>query len=284
MTPPSRSAPLATLLQRVREQYRDTPGLTLTKPQATRLFGVAPSVCAANAQRARAGELSVAQRRGSVRARDHILTNEPTATACKWFSTGLESSGEQSSTPHGAKGQSVPFIRDISSRGVALIASRRWYESKGPRRILWPRRRVGRGRIGAGAVLEQPRRTRRRYRACGSRSSAAFEVTLKPVATSSRAPFSVAMTRRQPSGRRGVFVWDGTSHSRIAVGTTSSAAVSRHTTAMRSRCCRHHQRREIEQQRGTPLGSRFVGASESHVNGGVGEDARGAVPLAGRRR
>ena len=47
ITPPSRSAPLATLLQRVREQYRDTPGLTLTKPQATRLFGVAPSVCAA---------------------------------------------------------------------------------------------------------------------------------------------------------------------------------------------------------------------------------------------
>jgi hypothetical protein len=43
----SRSAPLATLLQRVREQYREMPGLKLTKPQATRLFGVAPSVCAA---------------------------------------------------------------------------------------------------------------------------------------------------------------------------------------------------------------------------------------------
>jgi hypothetical protein len=42
-----RSAPLATLLQRVREQYREMPGLKLTKPQATRLFGVAPSVCAA---------------------------------------------------------------------------------------------------------------------------------------------------------------------------------------------------------------------------------------------
>jgi len=43
------SAPLAGLLQRVREQYREMPGLTLTKPQAqaTRLFGVAPSVCAA---------------------------------------------------------------------------------------------------------------------------------------------------------------------------------------------------------------------------------------------
>ena len=41
------SAPLAALLQLVREQYRNIPGLTLTKPQATRLFGVAPSVCAA---------------------------------------------------------------------------------------------------------------------------------------------------------------------------------------------------------------------------------------------
>ena len=43
----ARSAPPAALLQRVREQYRDMPGLKLTKPQATRLFGVAPSVCAA---------------------------------------------------------------------------------------------------------------------------------------------------------------------------------------------------------------------------------------------
>jgi hypothetical protein len=42
-----RSAPLGALLQRVREQYRDMPGLTLTKAQATQLFGVAPSVCAA---------------------------------------------------------------------------------------------------------------------------------------------------------------------------------------------------------------------------------------------
>ena len=40
------SAPSAALLQRVREQYREMPALTLTKPQATRLFGVAPSVCA----------------------------------------------------------------------------------------------------------------------------------------------------------------------------------------------------------------------------------------------
>ena len=47
MIMPPRSAPLAALLQRVREQYRDMPGLELTKPQATLLFGVAPSVCAA---------------------------------------------------------------------------------------------------------------------------------------------------------------------------------------------------------------------------------------------
>jgi hypothetical protein len=47
ITSPLRSAPLAALLQRVREQYREMPGLKLTKPQATRFFGVAPSVCAA---------------------------------------------------------------------------------------------------------------------------------------------------------------------------------------------------------------------------------------------
>jgi hypothetical protein len=47
VTSSPRSAPLAALLQRAREQYRAMPGLTLTKPQATRLFGVAPSVCAA---------------------------------------------------------------------------------------------------------------------------------------------------------------------------------------------------------------------------------------------
>ena len=47
MVTSAHSAPLAALLQLVREQYRDIPGLTLTKPQATRLFGVAPSVCAA---------------------------------------------------------------------------------------------------------------------------------------------------------------------------------------------------------------------------------------------
>jgi hypothetical protein len=42
----SRSAAPVALLQRVREQYREMPGLKLTTPQATRLFGVAPSVCA----------------------------------------------------------------------------------------------------------------------------------------------------------------------------------------------------------------------------------------------
>ena len=39
-----RSAPLAALLERVRELYRETPGLRLTRPQAARLFDVAPSV------------------------------------------------------------------------------------------------------------------------------------------------------------------------------------------------------------------------------------------------
>jgi hypothetical protein len=47
ITIPPTSAPLETLLQRVREQFRETPGLKLTKPQAMQLFGVAPSVCAA---------------------------------------------------------------------------------------------------------------------------------------------------------------------------------------------------------------------------------------------
>src|SRR6478752_5867986 len=47
MTAFPRSVPLHVLLERVREQYRGVPGLSLTKTQATRLFGVAPSVCAA---------------------------------------------------------------------------------------------------------------------------------------------------------------------------------------------------------------------------------------------
>ncbi len=57
------SAPLAILLERVREHYRDMPGLTLTKPEATRLFGVAPSVCAAMLEGARDGRLPLPQRR-----------------------------------------------------------------------------------------------------------------------------------------------------------------------------------------------------------------------------
>jgi hypothetical protein len=44
---PSDSAPLSALLQQVREEYERMPSLELTKPQAMRLFGVAPSVCAA---------------------------------------------------------------------------------------------------------------------------------------------------------------------------------------------------------------------------------------------
>jgi len=43
----SNAAPLAALLQQVREEYEKMPGLELTKLQAMRLFGVAPSVCAA---------------------------------------------------------------------------------------------------------------------------------------------------------------------------------------------------------------------------------------------
>ena len=43
ITAPRSAAPVA-LLRRVRE--REMPGLKLTKPQATRLFGVVPSVCA----------------------------------------------------------------------------------------------------------------------------------------------------------------------------------------------------------------------------------------------
>ena len=41
------ASPLAALLQQVREEYGKMPGLKLTKPQAMRLFGVAPSVSAA---------------------------------------------------------------------------------------------------------------------------------------------------------------------------------------------------------------------------------------------
>jgi DNA-binding IclR family transcriptional regulator len=41
-----RSAPLAALLQRVREEYREMPNLRLTPSEAQRLFGLEPSVCA----------------------------------------------------------------------------------------------------------------------------------------------------------------------------------------------------------------------------------------------
>ena len=40
-------ASLDELLQRVREEYREMPNLRLTPSQATRLFGVDPSQCAA---------------------------------------------------------------------------------------------------------------------------------------------------------------------------------------------------------------------------------------------
>ena len=80
LTSTPRSAPLAALLQRVREHYRETPGLKLTKPQATQLFGVAPSVSAAMLRAlvmenflSRAGD-------GLFVRSDHILINEPTAT------------------------------------------------------------------------------------------------------------------------------------------------------------------------------------------------------------
>jgi hypothetical protein len=45
-----RAPPSAELLQRVREQYREMPSLRLTPSQATRLFGLEPSVCAAMLQ------------------------------------------------------------------------------------------------------------------------------------------------------------------------------------------------------------------------------------------
>ena len=42
-----RVLPLAELVQRVRNEYRDMPSLRLTPSQAARLFAVGPSVCAA---------------------------------------------------------------------------------------------------------------------------------------------------------------------------------------------------------------------------------------------
>jgi hypothetical protein len=43
----SRPAPLEALLQRVREEYRESPSLRLTPSQAQRLFGLEPLVCVA---------------------------------------------------------------------------------------------------------------------------------------------------------------------------------------------------------------------------------------------
>jgi len=81
ITIPPTSAPLETLLQRVREQYRETPGLKLTKLQATQLFGVAPSVSAAML-RALVMENFLSRAGDGVFVRSiDILRNEPTAIA-----------------------------------------------------------------------------------------------------------------------------------------------------------------------------------------------------------
>jgi len=81
ITIPPTSAPLEALLQRVREQYRETPGLKLTKLQATQLFGVAPSVCAA-VLRALVMENFLSRAGDGVFVRSiDILRNEPTAIA-----------------------------------------------------------------------------------------------------------------------------------------------------------------------------------------------------------
>jgi hypothetical protein len=83
-----RSAPLAALLQRVREQYREMPGLTLTKGQATQLFEVAPSVCAA-ALRALVMEHFLSRSGDGQFVRfDHTVKKESTGTAGAWSPTG----------------------------------------------------------------------------------------------------------------------------------------------------------------------------------------------------
>jgi hypothetical protein len=76
-----RSAPLAALLQRVREEYRETPGLKLTKPEATRLFGVAPSVCAAMLRALVMEDFLSRTGEGVFLRATTQLTNEATATA-----------------------------------------------------------------------------------------------------------------------------------------------------------------------------------------------------------
>ena len=75
---PTNSAPLTALLQQVREEYGKTPGLELTKPQAMRLFGVAPSVSAAMLRALVMENFSVPRRRWPVRAIDHRLVSERT--------------------------------------------------------------------------------------------------------------------------------------------------------------------------------------------------------------
>ena len=43
----SRLASIADVLQRVRDEYEELPGLRLTPAQAQRLFGLEPAACAA---------------------------------------------------------------------------------------------------------------------------------------------------------------------------------------------------------------------------------------------
>ena len=43
LTPPSAASPLEERVQRVREEYRDTPSLRLTPSQAQHMFGLRPS-------------------------------------------------------------------------------------------------------------------------------------------------------------------------------------------------------------------------------------------------
>jgi hypothetical protein len=90
------------------------PGLTLTKPQAMRLFGVAPSVCAAMF-RDLVMENFLSRTGEGVCAIDHTLTNEPIATACAWCLTGLEIPRfEQTSTASRRSLSLIPFVRGVS--------------------------------------------------------------------------------------------------------------------------------------------------------------------------
>src|ERR1051325_8182925 len=69
--------PLAALLERIREQYREMPDLTLTKLQATELFQAATLGERQDAECARHEERSVPPRRGRVCAIAHPLTSSP---------------------------------------------------------------------------------------------------------------------------------------------------------------------------------------------------------------